>query len=661
MPMTGPSQKYPSKADRAGYLTMAKCVAAFALLFLVLSGSPDAGAAEKISKFSSDITIHDDASLLIRETIEVVAEGRDIRRGIFRDLPTTYEDRFGNRIEVIYEVLDVQRDGELEPYRVENISTGIRIRIGQADRFLDTGPHTFRISYRTSRQLGFFDGLDELYWNVTGNGWGFPIESASATIRLPGGARPVQQSAYTGRSGAKGSDYRDAGIDSTWTFETTRILMPGEGLTIAIGWPKGFVTEPSGTDRLRWFVDDNLATGMALISTALIFSYYFFAWRRFGKDPESGTIIPRFEPPDGLSPAAVRFIRLMSFDNKGFSAALINMAVKGYLTIDDESGSYRLVKNHDGDFENLANGERRAAKRLFSKGDIVDLKNHNHELLARCVSSLRESLRVEYEKVYFKRNTGLFLLGLGLSIALIIFSGSTGKDPTLFIRGVIQAMLSGGIVFVILHFWGDEIDPAFGASPLSSIRSKMSATSIVKIGLFSIVIMFNSAIAVSTSLFSNAIQSICFALLGGLNVVFFFLLKTPTLAGRPIIDEIEGFRQYLSVAEEVRLNKLNPPEKTPELFERYLPYALALDVENEWSERFSTLLTLASMNPSGDGYRPRWYRGNSWRSGGGFSRSLGSSLGAAVASSVTPPGSSSGSGGGGFSGGGGGGGGGGGW
>jgi uncharacterized membrane protein len=196
------------------------------------------------------------------------------------------------------------------------------------------------------------------------------------------------------------------------------------------------------------------------------------------------------------------------------------------------------------------------------------------------------------------------------------------------------------------------------------MASKTSVTSIARIGLFSMVIGINSAAAMSASLFSNVIQSICFSMLGGLNVVFFFLLKRPTLAGRSIMDEIEGFRQYLSVAEETRLNKLNPPEKTPELFERYLPYALALDVENEWSERFASLLTLASMNPSDNGYHPRWYRGNSWRPGatGSFSRNLGSSLGAAVASSVTPPGSSSGSsGGGGFAGGGGGGGGGGGW
>jgi uncharacterized membrane protein len=131
------------------------------------------------------------------------------------------------------------------------------------------------------------------------------------------------------------------------------------------------------------------------------------------------------------------------------------------------------------------------------------------------------------------------------------------------------------------------------------------------------------------------------------------------------MDEIEGFRMYLSVAEEERLNLLNPPAQTPALFEELLPYALALDVENEWNDKFSAVLAAAGSAPgeSGTGYRPRWYRGSRWHSShaGSFGRTLGSGLGMAVASSVTAPGSSSGSSGGGSSGGGGGGGGGGGW
>ena len=168
---------------------------------------------------------------------------------------------------------------------------------------------------------------------------------------------------------------------------------------------------------------------------------------------------------------------------------------------------------------------------------------------------------------------------------------------------------------------------------------------------------FGSFSAFVLQIVTSPLQSLLFASLGALNVLFFFLLKRPTLAGRSIMDEIEGFRMYLSVAEEERLNLLNPPDKTPELFEKYLPYALALDVENEWGEKFTAILAATSTTADEHGYRPRWYRGSAWRPGhtGAFSNSLGTSLGSTVASSVRAPGSSSGSGGGGSSGGGGGG------
>ena len=125
------------------------------------------------------------------------------------------------------------------------------------------------------------------------------------------------------------------------------------------------------------------------------------------------------------------------------------------------------------------------------------------------------------------------------------------------------------------------------------------------------------------------------------------------------MDQVEGFKMYLAVAEKDRLNYVNPPLKTPELFEKYLPYALALDVEQAWAEQFSDILKEAAQGQ--EGYSPRWYSGTSWSTlgAGGFSTGLGSSFSSAISSSSVAPGS--GGGGGGSSGGGGGGGGGGGW
>ena len=151
--------------------------------------------------------------------------------------------------------------------------------------------------------------------------------------------------------------------------------------------------------------------------------------------------------------------------------------------------------------------------------------------------------------------------------------------------------------------------------------------------------------------------------MGAIAGIGFPLLKAPSRSGRRIMDSIEGFREYLSVAEEDRLNALNPPEKTPELFEKFLPYAVALDCQNAWAAKFAGVLAAAAAAGTA---ATTWYVGNrDWSSDPvSFADHLGSDLSQTISSSSTAPGSSGGGGGssgGGSSGGGGGGGGGGGW
>ena len=137
-------------------------------------------------------------------------------------------------------------------------------------------------------------------------------------------------------------------------------------------------------------------------------------------------------------------------------------------------------------------------------------------------------------------------------------------------------------------------------------------------------------------------------------------IDAPTKEGRAVLDRIAGFKQYLSITERERLDRMNLPQDTPELFERYLPYAIALGVENRWADRFAGVLAAAAAQGSrGFG----WYAGSSdpWSNPGRFADSVGSTLASTISSASTAPGGSSGSGGGGSSGGGGGGGGGGGW
>ena len=251
----------------------------------------------------------------------------------------------GRRYNVGFEVLSVKRDGESESYFIESISNGKRVYIGRKNYFLPRGQYTYDITYKTDRQLGFFEEYDELYWNVTGNDWSFSIDHASAVVTLPHGVNKhdIQLFAYTGRQGAKGTSYSHRFDESDRpVFRTTKKLHAREGLTISVAWSPGFVQRPGGVQTaINQFKNHTpeLIGGGGLLGVLL---YYLIIWLRIGRDPEKGTIIPRFEPPKGLSPAAVRYISKMGFDHRAFAAAVISMAVKGYISIVENDKKYTL-------------------------------------------------------------------------------------------------------------------------------------------------------------------------------------------------------------------------------------------------------------------------------------------------------------------------------
>jgi len=636
--------------------TAAKTLAR-ALLALALLAPVQLQAAERIIRFHADIDVNADGSMGVTETITVRAEGRNIKRGIYRDLPTTYRDSMGRRTVVAYTDFAITRDGAPEPFHRKSVSNGIRIYIGDKNVHLKTGEYTYTLFYRTDRQLGFFDDHDELYWNVTGNGWAFPIDAASATVGLPEsvpGAEMVLE-AYTGPQGAKGRDFEAAlDINSAAQFRTTRALGPNEGLSIVVSWPKGHVVEPSARERVEWVLADNAGFVAGAAGLAVLLLYYGVSWIRVGRDPEPGIVIPRYTPPKGYSPASMRFVRRMGYDDKTFSAALVNLAVKGKLIIHDDDGDYVLEKRAGGG--KLAAGEAALMRHLFTAGNQLTLKQFNHKTIKSAIRAHSNSLEADYEKRYFKNNALYTVLGIVISVMTL--AAAVLMTPN------IPEMAGATFMVVWLSGW------TFGVFALSRavVMAWKNADGIVGVSgalfitLFAVP-FFGGEIAGIVFLAKTAGVAIVVTLLMLIfvNWLFYQLMKAPTRLGRKLLDQVEGFYDYLVVAESDELRFKHPPEKTPELFEQYLPYAMALEVEDIWGDKFSDVIARAQRD--GSYSQPSWYRGSSWRSHsvGSFSSSLGSTLSTTVSSSSSAPGSSSGSSGGGSSGGGGGGGGGGGW
>lgn len=565
-----------------------------ALAGLLLIGG--AAAVEQIESFHSDIQIMADGAMEVTETIAVRAEGSLIRRGIYRDFPTDYRDRYGNRVNVKFSLMGATRDGEVEGTRVERLSNGLRVYLGRADYFLPTGSYRYAITYRTNFQLGYFEQFDELYWNVTGLGWDLPILQASATVRLPEPVDPdrLQLAAYTGPRGSRAGDYEvSTQTPGVIRFDATRRLGPREGLTIAVGFPKGLVPEPSVADRGARFFSDNLGLLVGFLGLIGVLWFYISRWRKYGKDPARGIIIPRYEPPQGYSPASLRYIWRMKYDPTCMAAALVNLAVKGKVRLKQDKGwfskKFSVERTDSEEPQEFSPGELAVYSKLVGSRRKLEFDKDNHSRIAGALAAQEAALKRDYNRNYFVRNAGTLWGGIAMSAGVFLLM--------LVLNAGMPAL--GGVVLVLLVI---------------------------------------------------------------INVLFGLWMKAPTMRGRKLMDQIEGLRLYLGVAERQDLERRHEPPHTFEQFEKMLPYAVALDCANTWVDRFERVLY--QLESSGQLDNRGWYIGDGDISARGITKSvnsISSSLSSAISSSSSPPGSSSGSGGGGFSGGGGGGGGGGGW
>ena len=402
--------------------------------FLLFAGSTVAD--ERILGYHSDILVNVDGSLLVTETLRVRSEGREIRRGIFRDFPTSYRDRFNNQVRVGLDIQEIQRNGRPEPYHTEKRANGIRIYIGSSNHTLENGVHEYRLRFQTTRQLGFFEDFDELYWNVTGNGWAFPIDQASARITLPSPvqAGDFQRAVYTGRQGASGQQARSNITGSqTVVFETTQALQAREGFTIALGWPKGIVRQPSTQERVIYFLKDNGSALVLLIGLLAPLGWYLWAWNRYGRDPQKGVIIPRFKPPTGLTPAGCSYIRKMSFNKEAFSAAVVNLGVKGFLEINEDDENFILRQKREPRTAVASKGERALLKEIFKEGMQVELDQDNYRVFMAARSGLKKALKAEHLGRVFNLNSRFALPAAGMSVIAAIIASQLEGGPLVWI------------------------------------------------------------------------------------------------------------------------------------------------------------------------------------------------------------------------------------
>jgi hypothetical protein len=564
-----------------------------AVLFsLMLTGG--VRAREEIRNYQVDIEVRTDASIEVTETITVNAEGNDIRRGIYRDIPLRALDDWGLWSSNGFDLVEVLHNGQPSPYHTEWQGRFFRILIGDADVFIPRGEHTYTIRYVTTRQLRFFEGYDELYWNVTGNFWSFPILKAEARVYLPDGARAIRDQviAYTGPFGATGGNYTGSiiGGGSEVRFALTRPLGPEEGMTIAVGFTEGVVTRDDGTSFAGCHRQHrDLPADPGLAGCPRLFPLRLEQGR-----PRSAVAAGHPAVPSaGEALAGCTFLRpfqRLPLRQERYRPAVHRSVAlaRGEALPADRRGFARnsdAAARRGGWFARFAGAAERGRGALFdtsrqSRGDHPRQAQRSGP--EECRDEAADGHIPRICGRYYNANIGWFIPGVLLAIASFII-GLILQDPPeegiLYLIPVLMTSLFGGGMWIAgRSLFGEG---GTGNRIMGGILFVLGAA-VFLIGI--IVVLAPSDLPI-------------YRLAGALVIIgcvvmisMVWLIGAPTAVGAKVLTDIKGFKLYLETAETNRLNMRDAPEMSEELFERFLPYAAGLGVEKPWSEAWAAHL-----------------------------------------------------------------------
>jgi uncharacterized membrane protein len=543
-----------------------------------------------IQSFEATVNVESDGSILVEETI--VPRFTGSWNGIFRTIPIQYRTPQGLNYTLRLDVESVT-DGEGRALKYESSRERhyrkLRIWVpGAAD-----ATRTVKLRYRVQNGLRFFDEHDELYWNVTGDEWEVPIDSASAHVRLPEAASGVRATAFRGAYGSTEQSDVSTAPDGV-RVQTSRGLGMREGLTLVVGWNPGVVHRPTAVDKTADVVYSNLP----LAVPPLVFFAMFRLWRRRGRDPELAPITTQYEPPAQMTPAELGTLIDGKPDMRDITASIVDLAVRGYL---------HIAETENERFFGLFSSKEYTFTLKKDRREWAALKKHERDLLAAMFASSTDSVTLsDLKNKFYKNLPGLRDELYGRLVNDGFYTGRPDRVRLFYVLGGIG-------VGLLIGFASAGILASLGMQPASGIIA---------------------------------------GVLSALIVAFFgWFMPSRTTRGTRELEKVLGFREFLTRVEGDRLERL---VKTPAMFEKFLPYAMALGVEENWAKAFDGIYDQP----------PSWYSGpggiGTFRPSA-FTHNLGVMSTAAATTMASAPRSSGGSGfsggssGGGFGGGGGGG------
>jgi uncharacterized membrane protein YgcG len=493
----------------------------------------------RMPRFYSEVIVLPNGNVDVTENITVQFIGGPWH-GIYRSIPVEYAGPRGLNYSLFLEVKSVtDDDGRKLRFESSRERQYLKLKIFVPNA--DDSTRTVSIEYVVSDALRFFDDHDEFYWNITGDEWPIPIQDAGAHIVLPDGTSNIRANVFTGAYRSAGrsatAEIAGTGID----IRTTAPLGFHEGLTVSIAFDKGFVLEPTGFDRLLLYFRSNWPLGLPIVAFVLM----FWLWWTRGRDPRLRPIAPQYEPPDKLTPGEVGTLVDNAVAMRDITASIVDLAVRGYLVIEEEKKDHLLGLTHSKEY---------VFHLKKSQAEWSSLKPHEQELLGGLFSNGNAGDSVSLADLHnrFYKN----IAGIRSQIfGSLVGQGYYARRPDSVRSGYIGFGIVAGFILILGGSW---VARNLGMAPLP------------------------------------------FVVAGGLTAAiicgFGWFMPAHTQSGARALEAILGFEDFLNHVEADRFNHMI---KTPEMFEKFLPFAMALGVEKNWSKAFQGIYTQP----------PQWYQG----------------------------------------------------
>jgi uncharacterized membrane protein len=500
------------------------CALFLLVLAVAVSLPSEAQRSWRISDFQSNVAVMQDGTMMVTEHISLVFIGE--WHGIHRTLPIEYPGPHDTNYTLFLKIRSVtDEDGKALKYD-SSVSKGYRDLKIFVPGAVDTSRQV-NIQYEVLNGIRFFDDYSELFWNVTGNDWTVPIDHAAAFVLFPDNAGgQLRAQGFTGMYGSHDQDLKAEVKGNQVSFESNNPLPMRSGLTLDVYIPKGILKEPSAFTRAGWFLRSNGIILLPIFSFLVMFTMWWYK----GRDPDPGmSVAPMYEPPKDMSPAEAGSLIDDSVDPRDITSTIVDLAVRGYLHIEEKQEKVLFFKSTDyifkllkqrNEWNDLRAHEIAMLTNMFSGTDVIhisDLKNRFYVALPGVKKNILSELK---EK------------------------GMYSVDPDSANAYRVLAVLIIAAPFVILQVTG----------------------------------MAQFFLAPGVAIFSIIASLVIVFLIGR-------LMTAKTLRGVRTVVQIQGFREFMDRVDGDRLRTM-----PPDTFEKFLPFAMALGVEKHWAHAFQGII-----------------------------------------------------------------------